>query len=107
MSKDLVGKYCLVYMTPSKTEFRPEIHTISDLHKDYPNTHLFLDNDYSSIYRIQGLLISDDIEKLENLLEVQEEYLEELNTLRNKIHNLKKDHSIEMIKRIKEINKCK
>lgn len=103
MSKDLIGKYCLVYMTPSKTEFRSEIHTITDLHNVYPNTHVFLDNDYDSIYHVKGLLLSDDIEKLEKLLEVQRDYLEELNTLRNNIHNLKKDHSIVMGKMIKEI----
>jgi len=103
MTKDLIGKYCLVYMTPSKTEFRPEIHTITDLHNLYPKTHVFLDNDYDSIYHVKGLLLSDDINKLENLLEFQGEYLEELNTLRNKIHNLKKYYSINMSKIIKEI----
>ena len=103
MIKDLIGKYCLVYMTPSKTEFRPDIHTITDLHNLYPNTHVFLDNDYDSIYHIRGLLLSDDIKKLENLLEFQGEYLEELNTLRNKIHNLKKYHSINKSKIINVI----
>ena len=103
MTKDLIGKYCLVYMTPSKTEFRPEISIITGVSKNYPDSYVILDNDVNSSYHTRGLLISDDIEKLENLLEVQGEYLEELNTLRNKIHNLKRDHSIEMIKIIKEI----
>lgn len=103
MSKDLIGKYCLVYMTPSKTEFRPEISFITGVSKDYPDSYVILDNDMNSIHYIQGLLVSDDIEKLENLLEVQGEYLEELNALRNKIHNLKKQHSIMMSKIVKEI----
>lgn len=103
MSNDLIGKHCLVYTTASKTEFRPDISVITDLHNVYPNTHVFLDDDYDSIYHVKGLLLSDDIEKLEKLLKVQGEYLEELNTLRNKIHNLKKYHSINMSKMIKEI----
>lgn len=103
MSKDLIGKYCLVYTTPSKIEFRPEIHTITELHSVYPNTHVFLDNDYDGIYHVRGLLLSDNKEKLENLLEFQRKYLEELNTMRNKIHNLKKDHSVTVSKMIKEI----
>ena len=102
MSKDLIGKYCLVYMTPSKIEFSPEIYTITDLHSVYPNTHVFLNNDYEGIYHVKGLLLSDNKEKLENLLEFQREYLEELNTLRNKIHNLKKDYSIVMSNMVKE-----
>jgi len=107
MIKDLIGKYCLVYMTPSKIEFRPEISVITGVSKNYADSYVILDNDIYSSYHIRGLLVSDNIEKLENLLEVQGEYLEELHTLRNKIHNLKKHHSIEMIKIIKEINKCK
>lgn len=103
MNKDLIGKYCLVYMTPSKTEFRPEISIITGVSKTFPSSYVILDNDINSSYHIRGLLISDDIEKLEELLEFQGEYLEELNTLRNKIHNLKKDHSINMIKIIKDI----
>lgn len=103
MSKDLIGKYCLVYMTPSKIEFRPEISVITGVSKNYPDSYVTLDNDVNSGYHIQGLLISDDIEKLENLLEVQGEYLEELNTLRNKIHNLKKDYSVKIGHAIKEI----
>lgn len=103
MSKDLIGKYCLVYMTPSKTEFRPEISVITSVSKNYPESYVMLDNDIDISYHIQGLLISDDIEKLENLLEVQGEYLEGLNTLRNKIHNLKKEHSVVMNNMVKEI----
>lgn len=103
MNKDLIGKYCLVYMTPSKTEFRPEIHTITDLHNLYPNTHVFLDNDYASIYHIRGLLVSDNKETLEGVLKVQEDYLSELYDLRTRIQSLKKQHSIVMSKMIKEI----
>lgn len=102
MTKDLIGKYCLVYMTPRKLEFRPEISVITGVSKNYPESYVILDNAMNSIHHIQGLLVSDDIERLENLLEVQGEYLKELNTLRNKIHNLKKDYSIEMSKIIKE-----
>ena len=103
MSKDLIGKYCLVYMTPSKTEFRPVISIITGVSKSFPDSYVILNNDVNSSYHIRGLLISDDIEKLENLLEVQEEYLEELNTLRNKIHNLKKYYSVKICGVIKEI----
>lgn len=103
MTKDLIGKYCLVYMTPSKTEFRPKIYTITGVSKNYPESYVILDNDVNSTYHIRGLLVSDNKETLEGVLKVQEDYLSELNLLRNKIHNLKKDHSIEMIKIIKEI----
>lgn len=103
MNKDLIGKYCLVYMTPSKVEFRPDIHNITDLHNVYPNTHVFLDNDYDSIYHVKGLLLSENKETLEEVLKVQEAYLNELSDLRTKIHNLKKQHSIVMSKMIKEI----
>ena len=107
MTKDLIGKYCLVYMTPSKFEFRPEIHAITDLHNVYPNTHVFLDNDYASIYHIRGLLVSDNKETLEEVLKVQEAYLSELHDLRTLIQNLKKQHSIVISKTIKEIKECK
>lgn len=103
MSKDLIGKYCLVEMTPSKTEFHPEIRKITGLHTVYSNTHVILDDDNYSAYHIGGLLISDSKEQLENLLKVQNEYLEELNTLRNKIHDLKLQHSLNVSKMIKEI----
>lgn len=103
MSKDLIGKYCLVYMTPSRTEFRLEISVITGVSKNFPDSYVILDNDMNSSYHVQGLLVSDDIGKLENLLEVQGEYLEDLNTLRNKIHNLKKDYSVKIGRVIKQI----
>lgn len=104
MSKDLIGKYCLVYMTPSKTEFRPEISAITDLHNLCPNTHVFLDNDYDSIYHIRGLLVSDNKETLEEVLKVQELYLSKLHDLRTRINNLNKEHSIDMSKMIRGLN---
>lgn len=103
MSKDLIGHYCLVYMTPSKTEFRPEIHTITDLHKEYPNILVFLDSNYNSSYHIGGLLISDNKETLEEALKVQELYLSKLHDIRTQINNLKREHSINMSKMIKWI----
>ncbi len=57
----------------------------------------------NSAYFVNSLLITDDIEILESLLEVQKDYLEELNALRNRIHTLKKDHSVTVSKMIKEI----
>lgn len=105
MSKDLIGKYCLREMTPSKTEFHPEVSVITGLHNLYPDNYVFLDNKQDSLCHINSLLITDDIEVLEELLEVQKEYLEELNALRNKIHTLKTEHYIAVSKMIKEIKK--
>lgn len=103
MTKDLIGKYCLREMTPSTTEFHSEVSVITGLHNMYPNSYVHLDGDCNGAYHINSLLIADDIEVLEGLLEVQKEYLEELNTLRNKIHTLKKGHSVTVNKLIKEI----
>lgn len=103
MSKDLIGKYCLVEMTPSKTEFHPEISVITGVSKNYPDSYVMLDNDVNSSYHIRGLLVSENKETLEGVLKVQEAYLSELHYLRIKIHNLKKEHSINMSKIIKEV----
>lgn len=103
MSKDLIGKYCLVYMTASKTEFRPEINIITGVNKNYPDNYVTLDNDVNSGYHTLALLISDNKKTLEEVLKVQEVYLNELSDLRNKIHNLKKDYSIVMSNMVKEI----
>lgn len=105
MSKDLIGKYCLREMTPSKTEFHSEISVITGVHNTYPDSWVHLDGDCNSAYHINSLLITDDIEVLEGLLGVQKEYLEELNTFRNKIHTLKKGHYVTVSKMIKEIKK--
>jgi hypothetical protein len=103
MIKDLIGKYCLVYMTPSKTEFRPEISVITGVSKNYPDSYVTLDNDVNGGYHIRSLLSSDNKKTLEEVLKVQEVYLKELSDLRNKIHNLKKEHSVVMSKMVKEI----
>lgn len=103
MSKDLIGKYCLREMTPSKIEFRPEISVITGVSKNYPDSYVILDNDIDASYHIRGLLISDNKEALKEVLKVQEVYLNELHDLRIKIHNLKKEHSINISKIIKEI----
>lgn len=105
MSKNLIGKYCLKEMTPNKTEFHSEISVITGLHNLYPDSYVFLYNNEDSLYHVKGLLITEDIEALEELLEVQKDYLEELNTLRNKIHNLKKEYSVTATMIIKEIKK--
>lgn len=103
MSKDLIGKYCLREMTPSKTEFHSEKSVITSIHKTFPDSYVHLDGDCDSAYFVNSLLITDDIEILESLLEVQKDYLEKLNALRNRIHTLKKDHSVTVSKMIKEI----
>ena len=35
MSKDLIGKYCLREITPSKTEFHSEKSVITSIHKTF------------------------------------------------------------------------
>ena len=69
---ELIGKPCLIV---NGTTFRRDIHYITGVH----HTHelmAFLDNDFDSLYHCKrALFISEDVDKLQQILKLQEDYL--------------------------------
>ena len=68
---ELIGKHCLIV---NKTSFQKGIHVITGVHPTH-DLMVHLDNDFDSLYHCKRALhISDDVNVLQEILDLQEKY---------------------------------
>ena len=95
---ELVGKHCLIVNAIS---FQKDIHIITDVH---PTNGLmvYLDNDFDSLYHCKrALYVSDDVNVLQEILDLQEKYLKAKDALQYQLKCLESEY----MKNLKELRK--
>lgn len=98
---NLIGKYCLYMKIPLRTEFHDEVYTITGLHNVYDN-YVFLNGDFESLYHVHGLLISGDIDYLNEILRVQKTYINHLGLLEDKVSRLKDGYNKKILEMLND-----
>ena len=93
---ELIGKSCLIVNVYS---FQKDIHTITGVHPTH-DTMVYLDNNFDSIYHYKrALYISDDVGKLQDILNLQETYNESKESLQHQLKCLESEY----MKNLKEL----
>lgn len=93
---ELIGKHCLIV---NVTSFQKELHIITGVH---PTNDLmvYLDDDFESLYHCRrALYVSDDVDVLQEILDLQEEYLKAKDALRYQLKCLESEY----MKNLKEL----
>ena len=87
---DLIGKSCLI--VDGYYSFQKDIHTITRVHPMH-DTMVYLDNNFDSMYHcVRALHISDDIEKLQDILKLQEDYTKSKESLQYQLECLESEY---------------
>lgn len=93
---ELIGKQCLIV---NVTSFQKDIHTITGVHPTH-DLMVHLDNDFDSLYHCKrALYVSDDVNVLQEILDLQEKYLKSKDTLQYQLKCLESEY----IKNLKEL----
>ena len=93
---ELIGKHCLIV---NVTSFQKDIHIITGVH---PTNDLmvYLDDDFESLYHCRrALYVSDDVDVLQEILDLQEEHLKAKDALQYQLKCLESEY----MKNLKEL----
>ena len=95
---ELIGKHCLIVNT---TSFQKGIHVITGVHPTH-DLMVHLDNDFDSLYHCKRALhISDDVNILQEILDLQDKYLKAEGALQCQLKCLESEY----MKNLKELRK--
>lgn len=86
---ELIGKHCLIVNTNS---FQKDIHIITGIHPRH-DTMVYLDNNFDSIYHCKrALYVSEDVGKLQDILNLQEAYTKAKDSLKHQLKCLESEY---------------
>ena len=86
---ELIGKHCLIVNT---TSFQKGIHAITGVHPTH-DLMVHLDKDFDSLYHCKrALYISDDVNVLQEILDLQEKYLKAKDALQYQLKCLESEY---------------
>ena len=92
---ELLGKQCLII---NVTSFQKDIHTITGVHPTH-DTMVYLDNNFDSLYHCRRALYVSDVETLQEILNLQEQYLKAKDSLQYQLKCLESEY----MKNLKEL----
>lgn len=92
---ELIGKQCLIV---NVTSFQKDIHTITGVHPTH-DTMVYLDNNFDSLYHCRRALYVSDVETLQEILNLQEQYLKAKDSLQYQLKCLESEY----MKNLKEL----
>ena len=92
---ELVGKQCLVV---NVTSFQKDIHTITGVHPTH-DTMVYLDNNFDSLYHCRRALYVSDLDTLQGILNLQDQYLKAKDSLQYQLKCLESEY----MKNLKEL----
>ena len=92
---ELIGKQCLIV---NVTSFQKDIHTITGVHPTH-NMMVYLDNDFDSLYHCRRALYVSDLDTLQGILILQEQYLKAKDSLQDQLKCLESEY----MKNLKEL----
>lgn len=92
---ELIGKQCLVV---NVTSFQKDIHTITGVHPTH-DTMVYLDNNFDSLYHCRRALHVSDLDTLQEILNLQEQYLKVKDSLQYQLKCLESEY----MKNLKEL----
>ena len=92
---ELIGKQCLIV---NVTSFQKDIHTITGVHPTH-DTMVYLDNKFDSLYHCRRALYVSDVETLQEILNLQDQYLKAKDSLQYQLKCLESEY----MKNLKEL----
>ena len=92
---ELVGKQCLIVNAIS---FQKDIHTITGVHPTH-DMMVYLDNNFDSLYHCRRALYVSDLDTLQGILNLQEQYLKSKDSLQYQLKCLESEY----MKNLKEL----
>ena len=92
---ELIGKQCLIV---NVTSFQEDIHTITGVHPTH-DTMVYLDNNFDSLYHCRRALYVSDLCTLQEILNLQEQYLKAKDSLQYQLKCLESEY----MKNLKEL----
>lgn len=92
---ELIGKQCLIV---NVTSFQKGIHTITGVHPTH-DTMVYLDNNFDSLYHCRRALYVSDLDTLQGILNLQEQYLKSKDSLQYQLKCLESEY----MKNLKEL----
>ena len=92
---ELIGKQCLIV---NVTSFQKDIHTITGVHPTH-DTMVYLDNNFDSLYHCRRALYVSDVETLQEILNLQDQYLKAKDSLQYQLKCLESEY----MKNLKEL----
>ena len=85
---ELIGKQCLIV---NVTSFQKDIHTITGFHPTH-DTMVYLDDNFDSLYHCRRALYVSDVETLQEILNLQEQYLKSKDSLQYQLKCLESEY---------------
>ena len=92
---ELIGKQCLIV---NVTSFQKDIHTITGVHPTH-DTMVYLDNNFDSLHHCSRALYVSDLDTLQGILYLQEQYLKSKDSLQYQLKCLESEY----MKNLKEL----
>ena len=92
---ELIGKQCLIV---NVTSFQKDIHTITGVHPTH-DTMVYLDDNFDSLYHCRRALYVSDLDTLQEILNLQDQYLKAKDSLQYQLKCLESEH----MKNLKEL----
>lgn len=92
---ELIGKQCLIV---NVTSFQKDIHTITGVHPTH-DTMVYLDDNFDSLYHCRRALYVSDLDTLQGILNLQEQYLKSKDSLQYQLKCLESEY----MKNLKEL----
>ena len=93
---ELIGKHCLIV---NVTSFQKDIHVITGVHPTH-DLMVHLDNDFDRLYHCKrALYVSDDVNVLQEILDLQDKYLKAKDALQCQLKCLESEY----MKNLKEL----
>ena len=92
---ELIGKQCLIV---NVTCFQKDIHTITGVHPTH-DTMVYLDDNFDSLYHCRRALYVSDLDTLQDILNLQDQYLKAKDSLQYQLKCLESEY----MKNLKEL----
>ena len=92
---ELIGKQCLIV---NVTSFQKDIHTITGVHPTH-DTMVYLDDNFDSLYHCRRALYVSDLDTLQGILNLQDQYLKAKYSLQYQLKCLESEY----MKNLKEL----
>lgn len=92
---ELIGKQCLIV---NVTSFQKDIHTITGVHPTH-DTMVYLDDNFDSLYHCRRALYVSDLDTLQGILNLQDQYLKAKDSLQYQLKCLESEY----MKNLKEL----
>ena len=92
---ELIGKQCLIV---NVTSFQKDIHTITGVHPTH-DTMVYLDDNFDSLYHCRRALYVSDLDTLQEILNLQDQYLKAKDSLQYQLKCLESEY----MKNLKEL----